>query len=504
MDGRERTQYERWKEEVQFLRAQNQHLERELSTYRPAWYRAAQRIDVLEQKVQTLDAENKLLKQRVEELTLAAAGSGGDTKGGAAAAMAVKPSVKGRRRRKRPGRKAGHPAALRPMPGQIDVHQDVPLPMDPQGRPSCPRCNACLLELEHHERIVEDIVPAKVVVKSYHTASGWCPGCRKRVESRASEQPPAANLVHGQLGLNALATGVLLRIAHRLPFRQVSKVFADLPGLTVSPGAITRQVQRIAGWLEGDYERLKLQLRSAPQVYADETGWRTDGKNGYLWTIATPTQTLYHVDAHRSGEVIVGLLGKAFGGTLVSDFYSAYSAMDCKKQKCLTHLLRELIESAEKSEAFAAGDFFRKAKRLIKELLLLKSRWEQMSDESYTTRACQLEARMDELADADDDEPNARRIGNRIRRFRKELTAFLWDKELQGTNNTAERAIRPAVVARKISGGSRSVNGADAFAKLASLLRTAGQQGNNVLETIKKMLVAAWASNNPAVVPKGP
>src|SRR5207248_5891260 len=87
----------------------------------------------------------------------------------------VKPSIL-RRRRKKPGRKKGHPAALRPMPAQIDLHQDVALPKDTAGRPSCPKCNACLLDLEKHERIVEDIIPAKVQVTCYHTTSGWCPG----------------------------------------------------------------------------------------------------------------------------------------------------------------------------------------------------------------------------------------------------------------------------------------------------------------------------------------
>ncbi len=64
-------------------------------------------------------------------------------------------------------------------------------------------------------------------------------------------------------------------------------------------------------------------LRSAPHVNADETGWRTDGKNGYLWTVTSPDTTLYHVDKSRGGKVIRGLLGKAFGGTLGSDYYSA-------------------------------------------------------------------------------------------------------------------------------------------------------------------------------------
>ena len=75
---------------------------------------------------------------------------------------------------------------------------------------------------------------------------------------------------------------------------------------------------------------------------------------------------------------------------------------------------------------------------------------------------------------------------------------------MDGTNNAAERALRPAVVARKISGGSRSRNGAQAWAMLASLLRTAGQQGKNLLETIKSMLIAAWAADKPPTMPAGP
>jgi transposase len=499
MDGRELKQYESWKDEVQRLRGENQYLRREVDTFRPAWYRASVRIDKLEQRVERLDAENKLLKQRVKELTLA--GRQAATGDAASPPPFVKPPAT-KRRRKRPGRKPGHPAALRPMPEKIDAHQEVPLPRDSDGRASCPHCNACLADLENHERIVEDIIPAKVVVTCYHTTSGWCPCCRKRIESRALEQPPAANIPHGQLGLNALATGVLLRVTHRLPFRQVSKIFADLPEITVSPGAITRQVQRISNWLEDDYQQLLVSVRSAPQVHADETGWRTDGKNGWLWALTTPTQTVYHIDKSRGGKVIRKLLGKAFGGTLVSDFYSAYSKMNCKKQKCLVHLLREFVQTGEKSPEFAKSNFCRKSKRLIKEMLLLKGRWGQIDDKIYASRVQRLVTRLDQLADADYGEADAKRIGKRLRKFKTELTAFLLEKELDGTNNAAERAIRPVVVARKISGGSRSDNGAKAFATLASLLRTAGQQGQKVLGTIKSLLIAAWSVGNPAVVAK--
>jgi transposase len=499
MDGRETNQYELWKEEVYRLRTENQHLLREVDTYRPAWYRASERVGELERRVTELTAENERLKQQVKELTLAARQAPGVAEDG----PAVKPAA-ARKKRKRPGRKEGHPAALRPLPDHIDSHLTVPLPLDSAGHECCTCCNTGLLDMRDHERLVEDIIPAKVVATSYHTRSGFCPKCKKRVESRAPEQPPAANIPHGQLGLNALATAMLLKVEHRLPFRQVTQVFANLPELKVSPGAIARQVQRVADWFGDDYEKLMVALRGAPHVHADETGWRADGKNVNLWAVTSPDYTLYHIDKSRGGKVIQELLGKAFGGTLVSDFYSAYSTMDCKKQKCLVHLLRELNETAEACPAFGAGSFFSRSKRLIKQMLLLKGQWNTLSAEQYVARGERMEARLGELALADYDEDNATRLAKRMRRHQKELTAFLWQKNLDGTNNAAERALRPAVVARKISGGSRSEAGADAWATVASLIRTAGQQGKNVFDSVKSLMMAAWAKAKPPTMPSGP
>jgi transposase len=480
--------YDAYKEEAQFLRGENRFLRGERDHYCNQWWSTQQRLNQAEESNEKLREENRRLKQQVKELTEKGRGQ----EEAKPPPDWVEASV--RRRRKRPGRKAGHPAALRPRPAHIDIEQDVPLPRDPAGRDSCPHCNARLLDLKLHERVVEDIIPAKVVVTCYHTTSGFCPLCRRRVESRAADQPPAANLPHGQLGINALSTAVLLRVAHRLPFRQVARVLADLPGLSVSAAAVARQVQRAGRWLAGDYDKLLIELRASPHVHADETGWRTDGKNGYLWALTDPKRTLYHVDKSRSGAVIVKLLGRAFGGTLVSDFYSAYAKIDCRKQKCLTHLLRELADSSEKSPAFASGTFYRDTRRVLKGMLLLKGHRDELKEADYATRARRLERRLGELARADCQEPNERRIAKRMLRHQSELTAFLWDKDLEGTNNAAERAIRPAVVARKISGGSRSRNGADAWARLASLLRTASQQGKHLLDTIKEMLRAKWAA----------
>ena len=489
MDGREWKQYEHWKQEAQFLRGENQHLRRQVDTYRPVWYRASVRINELQQRVEKLAAENRLLKQKVKDLTLSAAqGSEGTAQ---ATPPVVKPSVL-KKRPRRPGRKAGHAAALRPRPDKIDSHQQVDLPRDSAGLESCPSCNSCLMELEDHERIVEDIIPARVVVKCYHTRGRFCP-CWQKAGGVAGtrEQPPAANIPHGQLGINALSTAMLLRIVHRLPFRQITAVFANLPELRVSPGAIARQVQRVADWLDGDYEKLMLQLRCAPIVHADETGWRTNGRNGYLWTITSPktdsnsAHTLYHLNKSRGGKVILRLLGKAFGGTLVSDFYSAYSKMPCRKQKCLAHLLRELNQTAEKITGVRIGQFSGRIQTIAQADAAAQKPLGALDwIKSAVSRTCVRRLREDQLkslAHREYDEPNARRIAKRMAKHLDELTAFLREKDLDATNHAAERAIRPAVVMRKITGGSRSKSGADAWATLASLLRTVDQEGKKFI-----------------------
>lgn len=405
----------------------------------------------------------------------------------------VKPNLR-RRRRKKPGRKAGHTAALRPMPPKIDHHQQVPLPTDRQKNALCPHCKCRLIRRRRHRRIVEDLIPSAVETTCYHTHSGYCPHCRRRIESRAPEQPPAANVPHGQLGINALATGAILRIRHRLPFRQIAQLLKDMPQLSISAGGLVKQLKRLARWLDEKYHDLIRQMRASEHVHVDETGWRIDGKNFWLWAFTDPTFTLYHVDESRGGKVPLNLLGKAFGGTVIADFYSAYDRLNGKKQRCLTHLMRELKETAAKSPDFAQTPLSRKLLRWCKEALRLKKRWNQLSALEYDRKASRLEGRLDAIVQMRSDHADAQRLSKRLTRHRPDLTRFLWDQKLEGTNNAAERALRPAVVMRKITGGSRSDQGAIAWAKLASLLRTADQRQLGVYEATKKLILDYWST----------
>jgi transposase len=440
----------------------------------------------------------KQLQHQVEALkkqAMAAGDAQGDEKEPTKPPPWVKANLPMDRERKKPGRKKGHEPALRPKPRKIDRHQDVPLATDDYQQPICPRCQGRLNKLRRHKRLIEDLIRQAVQTCCYHTQSGYCPACRKRVESRAIEQPPAANLPHGQLGINALTTAMILRVRHRLPFRQISQLLMDLPGLSVSAGGIVKQIKRIARWLDGKYKDLIRRMRASPHVHADETGWRIDGRNFWLWAFTDPTFTLYHVDESRGGKVPLELLGQAFGGTVIADFYSGYNALSGPKQRCLTHLMREIKQLNQADAVFAGLPLSRKLLRWCSETLRLKKRWDELKDKSYDTAAKRLEKQLDQLISAPaPDHPDARRLHKRLVRHRPELTRFLWEEKLDGTNNAAERALRPAVVMRKITGGSRNQEAANAWAKLASLVRTADQKGLGVFDAAKKLILEYWAA----------
>jgi hypothetical protein len=408
--------------------------------------------------------------------------------------------------RKPPGQKSGHKPEHRRIPAKIDTHVEVPLPKDRFGKASCPACHCQLQDLKKHPRVVEDILPAKKIVTCYHTTSGYCPGCRKRVESKEKNQPPApagVEIHQPQLGINSLATAALLRMRYRLPYRQIEQLFCDLPGMSISAGGIAKQIQRMAGWLEGQYDRLKVLIRASPSVHMDETSWRVDGQNHWLWTMLSDKATVYHVDKSRGQKVTEKLLGEQFSGTLVSDFYSGYARIDCPKQKCLVHLLREIKETSQKHPAFGQGTFGWRLKRLVHQMLLLKQKKPRLARQVFEAKVRKLERRLLELEREPEggwQDTHAKRLAKRLRGHEGELTTFLRDDQVAGTNNAAERALRPAVVARKISGGSRSEAGAKATAILLSVLRTAMQQGCPLFEALKMLLRCHWSGEEHVLI----
>ena len=199
----------------------------------------------------------------------------------------------------------------------------------------CPDCGAhrsggwthCIREV-----IELPVVPAQVTEHVYIART--CPACRRRCT------PPAelGGVVLGQqrLGVNLLSLIATLREEGRMPFRTIQRYLDTVHQLRLSVGAIVSAIHRTAQRAQPAVAAILDRIRGSPVVHADETGWREDGANGYVWTFSTPTER-YFLRRGRGKAVVDEALGESFSGVLVSDFYAAYHHYDGPKQRCWAH-----------------------------------------------------------------------------------------------------------------------------------------------------------------------
>ena len=197
---------------------------------------------------------------------------------------------------------------------------------------NCPDCGAHLSGgwTQRTREVIElPVVPVQVTEHVYLART--CPACRRRCT------PPAVldGVVLGQqrLGVNLLSLIATLREEGRLPIRSVQWYLDTVHQLRLSVGAIVSAIHQTAQRAQPAVAAILDRIRASPVVHADETGWREDGANGYVWTFSTPTER-YFLRRGRGKAVVDEALGESFSGVLVSDFYAAYHHYDGPKQRC--------------------------------------------------------------------------------------------------------------------------------------------------------------------------
>ena len=372
----------------------------------------------------------------------------------------VKPN--GKKRRKKPGRPQGHEGCSREKPSDADEEFNLTIT-------NCPDCGGSLgSPLEVREHTQEDIIPAKKKVTVYRRYRYWCPACRRLVEA-----PPAeGEIPNARIGPVAVAWSIMLKQSLGVPFEKTARLLEDLCGLRVSAGALAAAAQRVAGRLSVEVDALREAIRGSPAVNVDETGWRVGGRNNWMWAFVTDRLILYRIVPSRAGRIALEELGEDFSGVVVADFFSAYNKLSCEQQKCIVHLLRELHECAKKNKTCEFAAFRKKLKRVIADAMRLVAR-ESFDPDSCEDQIWRLHDRVHALGVAEYKNPDCRRLAKRLRKHEGSLFTFLFHPGVvTPDNNRAERAIRPAVVLRKISGGSRTPSGANATADLLSLSQT--------------------------------
>jgi hypothetical protein len=283
----------------------------------------------------------------------------------------------------------------------------------------------------------------------------------------------------------ALATFIAaLSVRHRQSREMVQEFLRDWLGLDLAKGTICRCIREVGLACEPVAEALLAEIRAADVLHLDETPWYQKGHLRWLWVAVCATSAVFHIGSREKTEV-AALIGESFLGWLVTDGYGAYRS-HTQRQRCLAHLIRKAVALQEGIyfEASRFGDW------LCRELRALICGVAEDADArtlglvvARLKRAC--------LLNLDADIDKARALAREILNDWDAVIAFVRNPHLPPTNNDAERALRHAVISRRISHGTRTDEGSRGYAAALSVIETCRKRRAKPWDFITRLLAAA-------------
>jgi transposase len=368
---------------------------------------------------------------------------------------------------------------------------------------NCPQCHQHLggITLARKREVIDIPPPTQVVITEHRIYQGWCSNCQKWHEAPVDLHEEA--LGHGRIGVRLASLIATLRTVMRLPIRQITTYLEAMHQVKISAGEIVELLHRIASHVQPLVDGIKTQIQMSPAVQADETGWREDGQNGYIWNVSTPTWRYFEYHHSRAGEVVKSLIGEEYQGVLGSDFYAGYNAHQGFHQRCWVHFLRDMHDLKKRYPHDEALLAWAKGVRAIYDEAVA---WAAHGPDPGLSPAKQSQARkvqqqLYEQRLLDLCRPFMRTdapqhtLCKRVERFLPELFVFVAIPGVPSHNNLAERSIRPLVITRKISGGTRSPKGSQTRMTLASLFATWIAQQLNPFQQCLLALTSTFSSH---------
>jgi len=427
-----------------------------------------------------LRAENKALKERLAALE--------KRLGVPSFVKASRPKKEGpaKERKKRAARH--NQARRREAPTRVETH-------------AVDECTTCGYHLRgeseaYRRQVIELPEPQPVEVTEHHMVKRWCPVCRAWQQPEMNWEKRVVG--QGRIGVRLATVVAYLHQSLRAPVRVIQAYLATIHQARLSVGEISGLLQRLHGRVRPAIEALKQRAQQQPVVHGDETGWREAGQNGYVWCLASGgEQPIRYYEYHRSraGAVVRRLLGASFHGHLVSDFYGGYNVYSGPHQRCWVHLLRDLKQLRDDQQADGERLAWVLAVhlqyRLAQEATCLTDPEERRREYDALWQRTHLLGL--QYAQVKDDPCQA--MAKRLLRHVDELYQFVLHPVVPADNNLAERALRPLVVQRKVSGGTRSRAGSDARLGLASLFGTWQARGLNPFHEFLALLVTPRAAS---------
>lgn len=375
----------------------------------------------------------------------------------------------------------GHAGWFRNSPGEINKIEEVKLS-------ACPVCGCSdITECSNtEEHLQEDIVLPKLEVTLFRKHKYYCKRCRKTISGKGKNE-----LSNSKIGPLAKAWAIFLKHGIKISDRDVSNILKTF-GLKVAPSSIVGFRGQLKREALPVYKQLIGALKHGSFIHADETGWRIDGDNSWLWKFSNKKISVTRIDKSRGQKVVKDILGDEYSGVLISDFLSAYNKINSKKQRCLVHILRDLNKVIDywQGEDIQTIRYCKRLKIILMRAIELHCEYKNRSwDKQYYKRRELITRQLKDFTFPNPDKKMLVRFAKRLIRHKDEMFTFLYEKDVDYHNNHAEQQIRPNVLLRKITFGNRSEEGAKVHDVVMSVLQTAKLNKKDPIETIKDLLL---------------
>ena len=349
-----------------------------------------------------------------------------------------------------------------------------------------------------------DLQPAKLTIEQHTCPEYWCACCERSYKAALPQHVIQGGLVGPRL---TTLIAYLKGFCHA-SFSTVRLFLRDVVGVTISRGQLSKIIAKVSDALDRPYQELLQALPAEAVLNVDETGHKDNGKRMWTWCFRASLYTLFKIDPHRSGDVLIEVLGKEFDGVLGCDCFSAYRRymreFDVTLQFCLAHLIRDvkflMTLPGKKEQAY--GTRLREALRTLFRVIHQR---EQLPGEEFQRR---LEAAREGVLKAgQQDVPSSRHamaMSKRLQTHGKSYFTFVTTPGVEPTNNLAEQAIRFVVIDRHITQGTRSERGQRWCERIWSVIATCTQQGRSVFEYLHAAVKAYFGDGAvPSLLAEG-
>lgn len=492
------------------LRRRNERLERDLERLREELADAHRQIADAEKQI--ADDEKKI-DDLERQLALRLRNSTTSSKPPSSDGLAGSPRQRGRNKKskRKPGGQPGHAGRNRPLVPIERVNRIVKLYPD-----QCSGCGRHLpkmgkgLEVEGEPRRhqVTEIPEIRAHITEYQCHKVVCPDCEKVTGASLAEE------IQDGFGPQLTAWMVYMTVVCRMPRRMVQRFLEEALHIDISLGSTQKAWEEASAAVEIPCEQLREDLKNQPVVNGDETGHRTNAEKRWLWVMVARTYVVYMIATSRKAEVLVALLGKVFNGIIGSDRCPSYAKYhQGKLQYCWAHFKRNILGALELAKTTEAERFCRDALALHARLFRLWHRFRgnstirgtPLSRQELLAKSIPVEKKFFALAtrhlDSRDREVRtlARALFVNFERF----FTFIDNEGVEPTNNSAERALRHAVIWRKIMFGNRSEAGEVAVARLLTIAGTCKMQKIDALAYLTTAIRCyRRGETSPSLLPK--